>query len=174
MNFWWFQQTSNFYSDKILIAVLTMALFSFRQAELFFLGARCLISNKNCLQWMESNDLREQGFPLVVLHCFQNQHNVIPCILQDKGQTLKVECYWGIPILIVVIIEVSYVGDITSVVTVDKLIDIIVFALTLLWWFSMKFSWKMKNIFFDSVIFSNDDVFMTNWITTIDIDIDNN
>ena len=73
-----------------------------------------------------------------------------------------------------VIIEVSYVGDITSVVTVDKLIDVIVFALTLLWWFSMKFSWKMKNIFFDSVIFSNDDVFMTNWITTIDIDIDNN
>lgn len=73
-----------------------------------------------------------------------------------------------------VIIEVSYVGDITSVVTVDKLIDVIVFALTLLWWFSMKFSWKMKNIFFDSVIFSNDDVSMTNWITTIDIDIDNN
>ena len=35
--------------------------------------------------------------------------------------------------MIVVIIEVSYVGDITSVVTVDKLIDIIVFALTLLW-----------------------------------------
>ena len=70
-----------------------------------------------------------------------------------------------------VIIEVSYVGDITSVVTVDKLIDVIVFALTLLWWFSMKFSWKMKNIFFDSVILSNDDVFMTNWITTIDIDI---
>ena len=73
-----------------------------------------------------------------------------------------------------VIIEVSYVGDITSVVTVDKLIDVIVFTLTLLWWFSMKFSWKMKNIFFDSVIFSNDDVFMTNWITAIDIDIDNN
>ena len=73
-----------------------------------------------------------------------------------------------------VIIEVSYVGDITSVVTVDKLIDVIVFALTLLWWFSMKFSWKMKNIFFDSVIFSKDVVFMTNWITAIDIDIDNN
>ena len=32
----------------------------------------------------------------------------------------------------VVIIEVSYVGDITSVVNADKLIDVIVFVLTLL------------------------------------------
>ena len=38
MNLWWFQQTSNFCSDKIFIPVPTLALFSFRQAKLFFIG----------------------------------------------------------------------------------------------------------------------------------------